>query len=156
MGYHVKSTDIRDFPDTENYNFITGDKKGYKNNFAIITNPPFSIKELFIEKAMEYEVPFAFLINADYSGIQIKWIKKYGCEKIIPNRRINFITPNITNRVNDAEGTSHNIIDEIPLNLLAKYSSAQFHSMWLTHGFNLGRTETFCELTNEQIKNDIL
>lgn len=36
-----------------------------------------------------------------------------------------------------------------PANLLRKYTSSQFHSMWLTWGFNLGQSETFVELTNE-------
>ena len=186
-GYGVKSTDIREFPETEIYNFITDQKKIFKNNnFVIITNPPFSIKELFIKKAMDYDVPFAFLINADYSGTQIGWIEKYKCEKIIPERRINFLTPNIVDRINDGEflkiinasektkykkiedidnsliikynekKSSYTNINEIPTNLLAKYSSAQFHSMWLTRGFNLGKTETFVKLTNKQIKEDIL
>ena len=156
-GYSVISTDIRTFPDVEIYNFVTGEKKiFYKYNFAIITNPPFSIKEKFIDKALEYGVPFAFLINADYSGVQIKWIEKYECEKIIPTRRINFITPNITNRINEKEGTDYEKIDDVPLKLLGKYSSAQFHSKWLTHGFKLGKTETFVDLTNHQIKNNIL
>lgn len=101
--------------------------------WAIITNPPFSIKEEFIEKAFSYKVPFAFLINADYSGKQINWIQR-GCEKIIPTRRIDYITP-----------TGRN----------GKTSSSQFHSMWLTWGFNLGRTETFVDLPIKEKKENI-
>lgn len=95
---------------------------------CIVTNPPFSLKRKFYEKCREYEVPFALLIPADYSGWIIKAVQD-GAEKIIPTRRIDYITP--TN----------------------KKSSSQFHSMWLTWGMNIGRTETFVELTNEMKKN---
>ncbi len=139
-GLGVYPSDIRKsngWVDNHILNFITD---GFPivnytlgGNWAIITNPPFSIKEEFIEKAFSYKVPFAFLINADYSGKQIDWIKR-GCEKIIPNRRIDYITP-----------TGRN----------GKTSSSQFHSMWLTWGFDLGRTETFVELSLEDKKNNI-
>jgi hypothetical protein len=128
-GYGVLATDIRPNLGIVDmvYNFLTdaGIEQTIDLTYAIITNPPFSIKEEFIDRAMQYGVPFAFLINADYSGTQIKWIREYGCEKIIPTRRIDFITP-----------TGRN----------GRTSSSQFHSMWLTHGFNLGRTETFVDL----------
>lgn len=136
-GYEVDRSDIRPYDNTEIWNFVLdwSDDKYFSltKGYAIITNPPYSLKDQFIERAFEYGVPFAFLINADYSGKQIQYIK-WGCEKIIPNRRIDFITP-----------TGRN----------GKTSSSQFHSMWLTHGFNLGRTETFVELTNEQKKENI-
>lgn len=103
------------------------------NGIAIITNPPFSIKEKFIEEAFKYKKVFAFLINADYHGQHIDWIRR-GCEKIIPDRRIDFITP-----------TGRN----------GKTSSSQFHSMWLTWGFELGRTETFVELSLKEKKENI-
>lgn len=121
--------DIKNFLDDDNLPTIDG----WDGRLAIITNPPFSIKELFIEKAFGYGVPFAFLINADYSGKQIEWIKR-GCEKIIPNRRIDYITP-----------TGRN----------GKTSSSQFHSMWLTYGFEIGRTETFVELSLKDKKENI-
>jgi hypothetical protein len=165
-----------------------------KKSFAIVTNPPFSIKDLFIEKAFEYGVPFAFLINADYSGQQIDWIKR-GCEKIIPTRRINYLTPNILRRIHegevwkvakenlpnissfkdfvefnrnltDAESIcnwsaykeihNYTTVESVPQKLLHKYSSSQFHSMWLTWGFNLGRTETFVDLPISEVKGSIL
>lgn len=136
-GFNVFSTDTRESENLDRiHNFITGEdirEEFYMGNFVIITNPPFSIKEEFIEKAFGYKVPFAFLINADYSGKQIDWILR-GCEKIIPNRRIDYITP-----------TGRN----------GKTSSSQFHSMWLTWGFNLGKTETFVDLTLRQKKENI-
>lgn len=142
-GFHIFTTDIRQSSLGRNtiYNFINGGELPFvvrqwilaSEPFAIITNPPFSIKEEFIEKAFGYKVPFAFLINADYSGKQIDWIRR-GCEKIIPNRRIDYITP-----------TGRN----------GKTSSSQFHSMWLTYGFNIGRTETFVELSLKDKKENI-
>jgi len=89
-----------------------------------------SLKKKFFEKCIEYNLPLALLIPADYSLWVIDAIRKYGCEKIIPDHRIDYITPN-----------------------QIKKSSAQFHSMWLTRYLNLGQTETFVELTKEMKKN---
>jgi len=195
-GYEVYPSDIRPLqPDTAQLNFLTSDLSttlvdaltNYK--CAIITNPPFSIKKQFIEKALSLEIPFAMLINADYSGEQIGWIQR-GCEKIIPNRRINYLTPNILRRIHegevwnivgknypfhssiedlrltatdeydrvmkDGERFHYTTIEEVPQALLHKYSSSQFHSMWLTHGFNMGQTETFVNLPIKQIKENII
>lgn len=133
-GYAVTRTDIRPYDGLNTVlNFVSVNSKIPFGCTAIITNPPYSIKEQFIDKAFELAVPFAFLINADYSGLQIDWIRR-GCEKIIPNRRIDYITP--TGRQ-------------------GKTSASQFHSMWLTHGFNLGRTETFVELSLKDKKENI-
>jgi hypothetical protein len=134
-NYSVFASDIREFPEVDKvHNFLEEDTDvPHGDGWAIITNPPYSIKEEFIEKAFAHGVPFAFLINADYSGLQISWIKR-GCEKIIPNRRIDYITP--TGR----QGTT---------------SASQFHSMWLTYRFNLGRTETFVELSLKEKKENI-
>lgn len=133
-GYHIVRTDIRPY-DGDNIvlDFTAVDSKVPFGCTAIVTNPPYSIKEMFIEKAFELGIPFAFLINADYSGLQISWINR-GCEKIIPNRRIDYITP--TGRQ-------------------GRTSASQFHSMWLTHGFNLGRTETFVDLPISAKKENI-
>ncbi|RPJ69202.1 MAG: hypothetical protein EHM20_16650 [Alphaproteobacteria bacterium] len=161
FGFSCYTTDIisNDFVD-RNFNFITEHLEFDELDAidCIITNPPFSIKDLFIEKAFEYNIPFAFLINADYSGKTIDWIKR-GCEKIVPTSRIAYITPNIVKRVNDGEDLvdmgGYDRIEEIPSVLLYKYSSAQFHSMWLTYKFNLGKTETFVDLSVKERKSNI-
>lgn len=152
FGYGVYPSDIRKSSGWVNnhvHNFLLQDRplSHYFSDHdeAIITNPPFSIKDKFIEKAFEYKVPFAMLINADYHAKHIEWVER-GCEKIIPKSRIAFITPNVVKRVNAGEGSSYKNVDDIPSELLYKYSSAQFHSMWLTWGFELGRTETFVDL----------
>lgn len=164
-----------------------------KEKFAIITNPPFSIKYEFIEKAFKFKVPFAFLINADYSERTINLIKR-GCQKIVPDHRVAYITPNTLNRIHEGEvwevvkrlpeynmfrnlkeikedGTGvwdyllekeeyrnlhlYNSVDEVPQNLLYKYTSPQFHSMWLTYGFDLGASEIFVDLPIKQRKENI-
>lgn len=207
-GYVVCSTDIRDKTTTNkdneiffNYNFLSESGKPIPDvihdwfienkDLCIITNPPFSIKHLFIEKALEFNLPFAFLINADYSGQVIDWIER-GCEKIVPKSRISYITPNILGRIREGElwkyvKDTHGIttetlkefkeqalpvwdtyldryndymnfstLEECPQELLYKYSSAQFHSMWLTYKFDLGKTETFIDLDSSYKRTNII
>jgi hypothetical protein len=126
------STYTTDLSFSINCNFLQMDwYPKQKENIAIITNPPFSLKKKFFDKCIFHKVPFALLIPADYSAWIIDAIR-CGCEKIIPDRRIDYITPN---------GNS------------GKNSASQFHSMWLTWGFGLGKTETFVELTKEMKQN---
>ena len=189
-GYTVFESDIKHDNPEQQVNFLTGELRHLPEKISIITNPPFSVKDLFIERCFEYGVPFAMLINADYSQKTIDWIKR-GCEKIIPTARIAYITPNILKRIHEGEvwklvendypthtlksikedGTDvwnwilekdefkevHNYksIDETPMNFLYEYSSAQFHSMWLTWKFNLGQSETFVDLPIEQRRYNI-
>jgi hypothetical protein len=204
-GYVVVSTDIRDkkTPNNDNeifynYNFLTERNKPipdalgewFQNDkkIAIITNPPFSVKDLFVEMAFSYNFPFAFLINADYSQQAIDWIRR-GCQKIVPTSRIAYITPNILRRIHEGEvwkiekegrdisnleeykreqpsawktmletySWCHNYssLDEVPQELLYQYSSAQFHSMWLTYGFELKSSEVFVDLDVQTRKENI-
>jgi hypothetical protein len=83
------------------------DVKGYKShNFlehgfpsfdfnCIITNPPYSKKEEFLRCAYAYGKPFALLMPLTaLEGIKRGALfSKHGIQLIIPNRRINFITP---------------------------------------------------------------
>jgi hypothetical protein len=204
-GYSVFPSDIRKAEGWVNniiYNFLLGDETGtlpypvwedfQTRKVAIVTNPPFSLKPRFYYKCLEYRVPFALLIPADYSG----WIIQAcidGAEKIVPTRRIDYITPNILTRIHEAEvynawlakegknkdnitllnlkqyhpaawqtilnsySELHNYknLEEVPQELLHKYSSSDFHSMWLTWGFGLGVTETFVELFLKEKKENI-
>lgn len=136
FGYELSISDIRDDLTAEKFNFVA-QKLGFElsSRWAIITNPPFSLKQRFYYKCLEYKVPFALLIPADYSGWLIDAVRLDGAEKIIPTRRIDFITPS------GKSGATGN--------------TSNFHSLWLTWGFGLGRTETFVELTNEQKKGNI-
>lgn len=143
--------------------------KATKNNFlstlvplqdyfktAIVTNPPYSLKEQFYKRCLEYGLPFALLIPADYCGWLIDAVWKDGCEKIIPNRRINFIPPFILERVNEEYMTYFTDANQLPKDVLfdeINSSGAMVHSMWLTYGFNIGRSETFVELTKKMKEN---
>ena len=111
-GYLVWATDISQFPSV---NFLTTNYViPEPENTAIITNPPFSLKKKFYERCKKYGVCFALLIPADYSSWIIDAVRD-GCVKIIPTRRIDYITPS------GKSGKTGN--------------SANFHSMWLTWGF---------------------
>lgn len=177
--YKVVSTDLSY---KTPFNFLTDDPK-FKFS-CIITNPPFSLKKKFFDRCCEMGIPFALLIPADYSGWIIEAIQN-GAEKIIPSRRIDYITPNVLNRIWYGESwerlgitsctmkeyiDSHRVdewekiinrnldvkfndIYKAPAKLLRKYSSSDFHSMWLTNGFELGQTETFVDLSNEMKDN---
>jgi len=142
--YAVYGTDIKqtDYAD-EVINFLTCEKipsnvfcrlsTGVTEKLAIITNPPFSLKKRFFEKCIYFDIPFALLLSADYSGWVIDAVRKYGCEKIIPDHRIDYITP-----TGKSGATGH---------------SSHFHSLWMTRYFNLGKSETFVELTKEMKTN---
>jgi len=130
-GYIVYGTDIVKIDGRVQSNFLTEEVDMYHEGIdCIITNPPFSAKRAFYERCRYYGLPFALLIPADYCGWVIRAVQE-GCEKIIPTRRVDYITPTLR------EGTTSN-----------------FHSMWLTWGFMRGQTETFVELTSE-MKKDI-
>lgn len=184
-GFDVIASDLQGTPSV---NFLK-DEPPSAFFGCIITNPPYSLKKKFYLRCREYQVPFALLIPADYSGWIINAVEQHGCEKIVPTRRIDYITPNILQRIHEGEiferipedvKKDFNLaqfkdsfpatwgkyllkfqnynnfpsIYDVPFQFLRKYSSSNFHSMWLTWGFNIGRTETFVELTNE-MKNNI-
>jgi len=62
---------------------------------CIVTNPPFSIKEKFLERCYQLGTPFALLLplTALESEKRQKLYRRYGIQLIIPNKRINFETP---------------------------------------------------------------
>lgn len=186
-GLKVIGTDLAE----HDMNFLT-DRLSFPF-WAIVTNPPFSLKRKFYEMCNSYYqkegVAFALLIPADYSGWVIKAVQD-GAEKIIPTRRIDYITPHTLKRIHEGEiwklykdesdykdyknlrqfkeerptawglllskHIDHHNYESIyttPTELLREYSSSDFHSIWLTKGLNLGKTETFVELTNEMKSN---
>ena len=61
----------------------------------MITNPPYSLKDKFLERAFELDKPFAFLLPlTTLEGMKrSKMFQKYEIQMIIPNRRINFEIP---------------------------------------------------------------
>jgi hypothetical protein len=183
FGFNVISTDIQD---QKSFNFLT-DEPDFEFD-CIVTNTPFSLKKKFYEKCLSFEKAFSLLIPADYSLWLIDAVDKMKCEKIIPERRIDYITPNTLNRIHygevweyylrehydgielkeykknypnkweDAfmgfdEYFNYKSIYDAPAELIRKYSSSDFHSMWITRYFNLGKSETFVELTNKMKDN---
>lgn len=185
-GLSVFGTDLLD-----GVNFLTDPAPQVVD--CIVTNPPFSLKQEFYEMCLGYKVPFALLIPADYAVWVIQAVKD-GAEKIIPTRRIDYITPNILVRIHEGEiwetvrtqypfvvnDFKKNELEEfkneyrvtwegymedhqgfcnwdsiydVPAIFLKKYSSSYYHSMWLTKGFGLGRTETFVDLSTAEKLN---
>lgn len=66
------------------------------NSFdCIITNPPFSLKDKFIERAYSLGKPFAFLLPlTTFEGKKRQALfQMYGLEVILFDKRINFETP---------------------------------------------------------------
>ncbi|HBD92990.1 MAG TPA: hypothetical protein DC057_02330 [Spirochaetia bacterium] len=90
-GFIVKSTDLKYGINFLNESFPFSNE--FKNESMIITNPPYSLKRKFYNKCKEHGVLFALLIPADYCGWLIDSIRCDGSEKIIPDRRIDYITP---------------------------------------------------------------
>lgn len=179
-GFDVFGSDL-----SEGTNFLTDPPPADFD--CSVTNPPFSLKKKFYEQCLGYGKPFALLVPCDYSAWIIKAIDVDGCEKIIPRRRIDYITPDALVRIHEGEiwetvkyttgiltlnefkedeskdwemylekykdFCKWDSIYDVPAAFLKKYSSSQFHSMWLTRGFNLGRTETFVDLSQKDKLN---
>lgn len=99
---------------------------------AIVTNPPFSLKEEFYQRCLLYGKPFALLLPMDMTQWNLEAVQKDGAQWLVPTRRIDYITPN---------------------GKKGKDSSAQFHSGWLTWGFKLPDSLTVVELTLQTKKN---
>ena len=61
----------------------------------IITNPPYSKKEEWLKECYKRNKPFALLmpLTTLEGKRRGELFRKYGIELIIPNKRINFITP---------------------------------------------------------------
>jgi len=125
-----------------------------------VTNPPFSLKHKIVKRFIELGNPFAFLVPGDWSGWMVEAVIKYGCRLIVPERRISYITPNaltvifqkntlanarkgervkfkkfsdLTPRlIKKYAGLRYQRLEDVPGPVMAKYSQAQFHSVWLT------------------------
>lgn len=84
-----------------------------------ITNPPFNGNKKFIKRAIELGKPFAFLIRLEHlGGVQaMELLKDLDIQIIIPEKRINYITPKMMKG--------------------EKVGGSPFHSIWLTYGLIL-------------------
>lgn len=92
---------------------------------CIITNPPYSLKENFLERCYQLRKPFALLMPLTALEGKKRQVlyKKYGVEIIFFNKRINFETPS-------GNGTG-----------------SWFATAWFTNGLKIGRQLTFVDLT---------
>lgn len=84
-GFKVIGSNVKDFL-----------KEKVTEHFdCLITNPPYSMKEEFLETCYKYEKPFALLmpLTALEGKKRGKLYRENGIQLIIPNKRINFITP---------------------------------------------------------------
>jgi len=86
-----------------------------------VTNPPYAIKQQFLERAYMLGKPFAFLLplTTFETGKRQMLFDKYGLEVIFLDKRINFRTPS------------------------GKGSGSWFATAWFTNGLNIGKQMTF-------------
>jgi hypothetical protein len=91
-GFNVLGTDING-EYGHNLNFLTNIMSFPFD--CIVTNPPYSLKNEFLARAYELNKPFAFLMPLTALEGKKRGLlyKKFGIELIIPNKRINFVTP---------------------------------------------------------------
>jgi hypothetical protein len=119
-GLFVRATDILtgcDFlEDWTKADFFT-------SSDCIITNPPYSLKNKFLEKCYLSGRPFALLLPLTTleTPFRQNLFRKYGVEIIFLPRRVEFETPS------------------------GKGTGSWFATAWFTHGFNIGRELTFWE-----------
>lgn len=130
-GYKVIATDIKDVPHTDRIDFLELDKnlQGYSFSFHdlygyIVTNPPYSKKELFLERCYNLGKPFALLmpLTALESEKLLPLFREFGIQLIIPNKRYNFETPT------------------------GKGKGAWFATAWFTWGLNLPKDLNFVDV----------
>ncbi len=112
-GYNVIGSDI-----LTGQNFLTDLPDMFD---CIVTNPPYSFKQQFLERAYSLKKPFAFLLPLTTleTAKRLYLFAKYGIEIIFLNNRINFITPN------------------------KKQSKSWFASAWFTNGLKIGKQLVF-------------
>lgn len=139
-GYSVFESDIIEYKTgtTNIVNFLTDlipqpilfEENLYekRHNVCIVTNPPFSLKKQFAYRCLETGLPWALLIPFDMNGWICDLIENFGVQFILPNRRISYITPS------GKQG---------------KESAAQFHSVFMTYGFNLPQQINIVHVTKE-------
>lgn len=92
----------------------------------LITNPPFNGNKKFIHRAIELGKPFAFLIRLEHiGGVQaMNMLKNLDFSIVIPEKRINYITPKMQNG--------------------EKVGGSPFHSIWLLYGIKTPTQINYC------------
>jgi hypothetical protein len=119
FGFNVIGSDILTGSD-----FLGFNQEKYD---CIITNPPFSIKQEFIERCYQLKKPFALLLplTTFETWKRQKLFRENGVQVIFFDKRIKFETPT---------GKS------------GKHSSPWFATAWFTWGLNLPKDMMFVKL----------
>ena len=114
-GFLTVGTDI-----LMGYNFLRWQPKKFD---CIVTNPPFSIKQEFLERCYSLKKPFALLLplTTFETEKRQKLFREYGLEVIFLPNRINFETPS------------------------GKGSGSWFATAWFTNQLGIGKQLTFSE-----------
>jgi hypothetical protein len=101
---------------------------------CIVTNPPFSIKQKFLERCYQLGKPFALLLplTTFETEKRQRLFKKYGLEVIFLPNRINFETPS------------------------GKGSGAWFATAWFTNWLDIGKELTFSEIAAKRCSQEEL
>jgi len=122
VGFNVIATDI-----LTGYDFLNCQPREYD---CIITNPPFSLKQKFLERCYTLSKPFALLLplTTFETPKRQNLFKKYGVQIIFFDKRINFETPS------------------------GKGSGSWFASAWFTNGLNLPNELNFVKLSDPNQK----
>lgn len=86
---------------------------------VVITNPPFNNNKDFLRKAIETKKPFAFLCRIEHLGGVSAYdlFKDLTIQIVIPEKRINYITPKVREGI--------------------QVAGSPFHSCWITYGLQL-------------------
>ena len=127
-GFEVLGTDII-AEEPYNIDFLKDDNFVWEIE-CIITNPPYSLKEKFLERCYKIGKPFALLmpLTGLESEKRQKLFRQYGIQLIIPNKRFNFETPS------------------------GKGSGSWFATAWFTHGLNLPKDIMFVDIRSKNGK----
>jgi hypothetical protein len=112
QGYQVEGSDIKTGDD-----FLLSER----DCGVIVTNPPYSRKQEFLERCYALGKPFALLLplTALETEERQQLFRKHGIEIILLSKRITFETPH------------------------KRKSSPWFATAWFTHGLNIGQQLTF-------------
>lgn len=109
-GYDVISTDV-----LHGFDFVSPLVGAEFEYDCILTNPPYSIKDAWLQRCYDLGKPFALLLPITALGEQgrVAMYKKHGIQLVLPPERINFGTPS------------------------GKGSGAWFYAAWFCHGLDL-------------------
>ena len=126
LAKHLEEEGFKVVGDTD-VNFLE-DKEVDKRIDCIVTNPPYSVKDEFLAMCYKHNKPFALLmpLTALEGKKRGKLYRENGIQLIIPNKRVNFITPS------------------------GKGSGSWFQVAWFTWGLNLPNQLNFVELAEKK------